>query len=199
MTLLFYYSYLWVTRFSTSNKYAYSHMFLSWIPTPSRSILTSKPYVTSSLKLWNWLLFFIKTLFGFCLPNHCLSFTVLSHLLFWLPSLSRSKSNLVYCLHPLKGWAVLEVLAAVISIGGKEGKFQVRKRTVKHFLLFPLFLSCILLLKGRIVLAAESRTQLRGWGNLKGLSPFFFLRQNSSISSAAPQLKSNTIISEKHC
>lgn len=93
--------------------------------------------------------FLHKTPFGFCLPNHCLSFTVLPHLIFQFPSLSRSKSNLVYCLHPLEQWVVLDVLFAVISIGRKEGKFQERKRTVMYFLLSPLFLSHIFLSKGR--------------------------------------------------
>lgn len=135
----------WISR------YIYSHVYLSWIPIPSRSILTSKSYVTSSLKLWSWLFFFTKPLLGFAgLTTASVSQSYpIRMILFQLPSLSRLKSNLVYCLHPLEGWTVLEVLFAVISTGRKEGKFQGRKRTAMHFLLFPLFLSCVFLSKGR--------------------------------------------------
>lgn len=112
--------------------------------------------------------FLHKTLFGFCWPNHCLSFTVLRHVFFGLLSLSRSKSNLIYYLHPLEGWTVLEVLVAVISTGRKEGKLQERKRTVIYFLLFIFLL--YFYRKEELLLAAESRTELRGSGKPKGLS-----------------------------
>lgn len=151
LTLPLYCSYLWLAIFPM-NKHVYLFSYVPVMnPYPFKVNLNSKSYVTSSLKLWSWLFFFTKPLLGFTgLTTASVSQSYpIRMILFQLPSLSRSKSNLVYCLHPLEGWTVLEVLVAVISTGRKEGKFQGRKRTAMHFLLFPLFLSCVFPSKGR--------------------------------------------------